>query len=44
MRSAFIWSQSERIDGRLVVDALEIALRRQRPGTDLMVHSNRGVQ
>lgn len=38
------WSMSERIDSRLVVDALEMALRRQCPGADLMAHSDRGVQ
>lgn len=38
------WSMSERIDSRLVVDALEMALRRHCPGTDLVAHSDRGVQ
>ena len=38
------WSMSERIDSRLVVDALEMALARQCPGDDLMAHSDRGVQ
>ena len=38
------WSMSERIDSRLVVDALEMA-QRQRPSTEaLTVHSDRGVQ
>jgi putative transposase len=35
---------SERIDSRLVVDALEMALRRHCPGDDLVAHSDRGVQ
>jgi transposase InsO family protein len=38
------WSMSERIDSRLVVDALQMALVRQRPGAALVVHSDRGVQ
>ena len=38
------WSMSDRIDSRLVVDALEMALHRQRPGADLVAHSDRGVQ
>ena len=38
------WSMSERIDSRLVVDALEMALHRHCPGADLMAHSDRGVQ
>lgn len=45
------WSMSERIDSRLVVDALEMALARQCPGIarqcpgeELIAHSDRGVQ
>ncbi len=38
------WSMSERIDSRLVVDALEMAVSRQLPGEDLIAHSDRGVQ
>ncbi len=38
------WSMSERINSRLVVDALEMALTRQRPGSGLTAHSDRGVQ
>lgn len=38
------WSMSERIDSRLVVDALAMALERQRPAGTLVVHSDRGVQ
>lgn len=38
------WSMSERIDSRLVVDALSMAIARQRPGESLIAHSDRGVQ
>jgi putative transposase len=38
------WSMSERIDSRLVVDALEMAVSRRRPGDDLVAHSDRGSQ
>jgi putative transposase len=38
------WSMSERIDSRLVVDALEMALSRRRPGAGLVAHSDRGSQ
>ncbi|MGC1274241.1 MAG: IS3 family transposase [Planctomycetaceae bacterium] len=42
------WSMSERIDSRLVVDALSMALARKCPGTSitgsLVAHSDRGVQ
>jgi len=38
------WSMSDRIDSRLVVDALEMALERQLPGDGLVAHSDRGVQ
>lgn len=38
------WSMSERIDSRLVVDALEMALARKCPGDNLVAHSDRGVQ
>jgi putative transposase len=36
------WSMGPRIDGRLVVDALEMALAGRRPGEGLVVHSDRG--
>ena len=36
------WSMSERIDGRLVVDALEMAVARRLPGAGLVAHSDRG--
>jgi putative transposase len=38
------WSMSERIDSRSVVDALEMALSRRRPGAELVAHSDRGSQ
>ena len=38
------WSMSERIDSRLVVDALEMAIARQCPGEELIAHSDRGVE
>jgi transposase InsO family protein len=38
------WSMSERIDSRLVVDALEMAVSRELPEAGLMAHSDRGVQ
>ncbi len=38
------WSMSERIDGRLAVDALEMAISRRLPGAGLVAHSGRGSQ
>jgi putative transposase len=38
------WSMSAKIDSRLVVDALKMAIARQCPGEELMAHSDRGVQ
>lgn len=38
------WSMSDRIDSRLVVDALEMALQRHPSESPLMAHSDRGVQ
>lgn len=38
------WSMSDRIDSRLVVDALQMAIQRALPGAGLMAHSDRGVQ
>ena len=38
------WSMSERIDSRLVADALEMALSNRRPGGGLVAHSDRGSQ
>ncbi len=36
------WSMSERIDSRLVVDALEMAISQRLPGAGLVAHSDRG--
>lgn len=38
------WSLSDRIDSRLVVNALSMALARHCPGENLVTHSDRGVQ
>jgi putative transposase len=38
------WSMGSRIDSRLVVAALEMALADRRPGPDLVAHSDRGSQ
>ena len=38
------WSMSERIDSRLVVDALEMVVSRRLPGEGLVAHSDRGSQ
>jgi putative transposase len=38
------WAMSSRIDSRLVVDALEMALTARRPGAGLVAHSDRGSQ
>jgi transposase InsO family protein len=38
------WSMGERIDSRLVVDALEMAVSRRSPGAGLVAHSDRGSQ
>ncbi|MDG3005841.1 IS3 family transposase [Paludisphaera sp. Pla2] len=38
------WSMGPRIDSRLVVDALEMALARRLPGAGLVAHSDRGSQ
>lgn len=38
------WAMSERIDSRLVVDALEMAVSRRLPGEGLVAHSDRGSQ
>jgi len=38
------WSLSSRISRQLVMDALEMALGRRRPGPGLIHHSDRGVQ
>jgi len=38
------WSMGERIDSRLVVDALEMSLSRRQPGAGSVAHSDRGSQ
>jgi len=38
------WSLSSRISRQLVMDALEMAVGRRRPGSGLIHHSDRGVQ
>jgi putative transposase len=38
------WSMSRRIDRRIVLNALNMALGQRRPGDDLIHHSDRGVQ
>ncbi len=38
------WSMSERVDSRLVVDALAMAVSRRLPGENLVSHSDRGSQ
>ena len=38
------WSMSERMESRLVVDALEMAVQREVPGAGLTAHSDRGSQ
>ena len=38
------WSMSSRIDSRLVVAALEMALAARQPGVGLVAHSDRGSQ
>ena len=38
------WSMGPRIDSRLVVDALEMALAARQPGQGLVAHSDRGSQ
>jgi putative transposase len=38
------WAMGERIDSRLVVDALQMAVARRLPGAGLVAHSDRGSQ
>jgi putative transposase len=38
------WSMGSRIDSRLVVDALEMAVAQRLPGASLVAHSDRGSQ
>src|SRR5207247_6823061 len=38
------WAMAERIDSRLVVEALTMAVQRRCPGAGLVAHSDRGSQ
>ena len=38
------WSMSDRINKRMVIDAQKMALRARRPGTGLIMHTDRGSQ
>lgn len=38
------WSMAETMESRLVVDALEMAIARRRPGLGVLAHSDRGSQ
>jgi len=38
------WSMAEHMESRLVVDALDMALKRRTPGDGLLAHSDRGSQ
>jgi transposase InsO family protein len=38
------WSMADRMESRLVVDALEMAVQRRLPGEGLLAHSDRGSQ
>ena len=38
------WSMGERMESRLVVDALAMAVQRRLPGEGLLAHSDRGSQ
>jgi putative transposase len=38
------WSMDQTMESRLVVDALEMAIARRRPGVGLLAHSDRGSQ
>jgi putative transposase len=38
------WSMDQAMESRLVVDALEMAIARRRPGAGLLAHSDRGSQ
>jgi transposase InsO family protein len=43
-RGAVGWSMADNMESRLVVDALEMAVRRRLPGEGLLAHSDRGSQ
>ena len=38
------WSMSETLESSVAADALEMAIKRRRPGAQLLHHSDRGVQ
>jgi putative transposase len=38
------WAMAEHMESRLVVDALEMAIKRRLPGEELLAHSDRGSQ
>ena len=38
------WSMADHMESRLVVDALDMAVARRRPGSQLIAHSDRGSQ
>ena len=43
-RKAIGWSISKRIDGKLAMSALEMAIKRRQPPQGVIHHSDRGVQ
>jgi putative transposase len=43
-RKVIGWAISKRIDGRLAIDALEMAIKRRNPPLGVIHHSHRGVQ
>ena len=43
-RQIVCWTMSHSMESRLVVDGFEMAFKRERPGQDLVIHSDRGVQ
>lgn len=43
-RKVIGWAISKKIDGRLTLSALEMAIKRRKPGRGLIHHSDRGVQ
>jgi putative transposase len=43
-RAIIGWSMSDRINGKLVLDALDMAITQRRPDKDVLVHSDQGSQ
>jgi putative transposase len=43
-RKVIGWAVSKKIDGRLAIDALEMAIKRRNPRSGVIHHSDRGVQ